>query len=48
MYSGIRNGIVQFLVCFVFPRLLLNWSFPGSKRTEGGMECGCVESQMFF
>lgn len=48
MHSGTRNGVVQFLVCFVFTRLLLNGSFPGSRRTGGGMECGWVESQMFL
>lgn len=38
---------MQFLVFFVFARLLLNGSFPGSRRTEG-MECGWVESQVFL
>lgn len=36
------------LVCFIFTGLLLNRSFPGSRRTEGGMECGWVESQVFL
>lgn len=38
---------MQFLVCFVFTRLLLNGSFPGS-RTEGGMECDWMGSQVFL
>lgn len=48
MHSGTRNGIVKFLVFFVFPRLLLNGSFPDSRRREGGMECDWVESQVFL
>lgn len=47
MHSGMRNGTVQFLVCFVFSRLCLNSSFPASRRT-GDVECGWVESQVFL
>lgn len=47
MHSGMRNGTVQFLVCFVFSRLCLSSSFPASRRT-GDVECGWVESQVFL